>query len=340
MQILALKELKHFFCPACGGAVVFKAGPVKIPHFAHRSRTGCERFSEPETSLHLTGKMLLHRFFSEKKLPSELERYFPIIKQRADVFVDGKWAVEFQCSPLSSAEVTSRSYGYASIFVKPLWIRGMDEMPQDGIQLLKLQTFEWTMRWNINGIDYLLGYHPETDQFFYRSSLFYLGGLKWAGKTKSLAAQKQSFPFAVPRKLTRHEFAKIHSFAMQEKHRFIQRQQFSKNRYQNAYWVLCYELGLDRMYLPSYIGVPIKGAEIFRVHPVVWQLQMLAAEARGQKAWELIHSKESLFWNGAAETEALAIIEDYLHFAKAVQTSDHSLQEIEQLLYAIYCKYL
>lgn len=320
--------------------MVFKAGPVKIPHFAHHSRTDCDRFSEPETSLHLTGKKLLHRFFLEKQLPSEIEKYFPIIKQRADLFVDGKWAVEFQCSSISSEEVIARSNGYAIISVKPLWIRGMDKTPQEGIGLFKLKAFEKAMWQYVDGLEYLISYHPETDRFFYQSSLFYLGGLHWAGKTKSLAARKQSFPFAVPRKLTLHEFAKIHSLAIQEKDRYIRRQQFAKNRYQNAYWVLCYQLGMHRMHLPPYIGVPIKGAEIIGEHPVIWQLQMLAAEARGQGASDLIRSKKSLFWNGAAEPAVLVILKEYLHFAKAVRESSPDHQEIERLLYAIYCKYL
>ena len=155
--------------------MIFKAGPVKIPHFAHHSRTDCDRFSEPETSLHLTGKKLLHRFFLEKQLPSEIEKYFPIIKQRADLFVDGKWAVEFQCSSISSEEVIARSNGYAIISVKPLWIRGMDKTPQEGIGLFKLKAFEKAMWQYVYGLEYLISYHPETDRFFYQSSLFYLG---------------------------------------------------------------------------------------------------------------------------------------------------------------------
>lgn len=339
-QILAFKKQRHFFCPACGGAMIFKAGEVKIPHFAHHSRVGCNRFSEPETPLHLTGKMLLHQFFLKKNYPAELERYFPAIKQRADVFVEGKWAIEFQCSPISSTEVAARTNGYASIALQALWIRGMDEVPQEGIGILKLHTYERAMLHYTGGIDYLLGYHPGTDRFFYRSGLFYLGGHRWAAKTKSIGTDTQPFPFATPKKMTAHEFSKVHSLALLERERFIQRQRFAKNRYQNAFWVLCYELGLDRTHLPPYIGIPIKGAEFFGVHPVVWQLQALAAERKGLDLLQMIESTKPLFWSKVTQVEALPVLKDYMDFAKVVQMSSPSPQEIERLLYAIYCKYL
>lgn len=339
-QLAALKEQKHFFCPGCGAAMILKAGDVKIPHFAHRSLVGCDRSSEPETPLHIKGKLLLHQFFSEKNQHPELEKYLPSIKQRADVLVGSRYAIEFQCSAISPADIAARTEGYALAALKAVWIRGISEAPQEGIGLLNLRPFEAAMLQRLEGIDYLLAYHPETNRFFYRSSLFYIGGRRWLAKTKSLPAEKQAFPFAVPKKLTAHEFAKLFSMAMNERDRFIRWQQFAKNRFQNPYWVLCYELGFDRIHLPDYIGVPIKGAEIFKVDAAVWQLQALAAQAKGISVEDLLKSRKASFKDAVPHSTAMAILREYLEFVEAVQKRFYTPKEIAELLYAIYCKNL
>lgn len=334
MRIASLKEQKRFFCPGCGGPMILKAGDVKIPHFAHHSLAECDSFSEPETPLHLAGKTLLHQFFSEKNRLSELEKFLPSIKQRADVLVENQYAVEYQCSAIPAALIQNRTEGYSSIGIKTLWIRGIGKVPEEGIGVLKLRPYEWAMLQGVAGNGYLLDYHPESNRFFYRSGFFYIRGSSWAAKTRSLPAEKQAFPFAVPKKLAAQEFAVLFTLAMKERKRFIRQQQFAKNRYQNPFWVLCYELGLDRNRLPPYIGVPIKGAEIFKTEAVIWQLHALAIQAQAQAADRFIAQGNLL----SLPSGAAPLIKEYLDFAEAVKGRVHRQEEMVQLLYAIYCK--
>lgn len=337
-EIAVLKGQNQFFCPGCGAAMILKAGNVKIPHFAHRSLLGCDPSGEPETSLHINGKLLLHQFFLEKNHHAQLEQYFPTIKQRADVYVEGRYAIEFQCSALPAADVAKRSEGYKSNLIKVIWIRGIGSQLQEGIGLAKIRPYETAMLERTGGIDYLICFHPSTHRFFYRSNLFYLGGGQWACKTKSLHTEKQSFPFAIPKKLTVHEFREIFAVSMIEREQFLTRQQKAKNRYRNPFWVLCYELGFDRSNLPPYIGVPFKGAEVFQTHAIIWQLYAHAARTGGKTLSNCMQLINRCFWDAAGSSEGSSLLKEYMQFAEIVQKRFHSEKEIIELLYAIYCK--
>lgn len=329
-RIAILKEQHRFYCPGCGSALILKAGDVKIPHFAHLSLAECDKSSEPETPLHLSGKTLLHQFFSAKNHQAELEIFFPSIKQRADVLVEEKFALEYQCSAISPALIRTRSAGYSSIGLSALWIRGISEAPKEGIAPMRFRAFELAMLQESAGHPYLIEYHPGSDRFFYRSGLFFVRGAIWMGKTKALPADRQAFPFGVPKKLSPTEFAEVASIARNERERFIRRQQFAKNRYRNPYWLLCYELGLDRSRLPTYIGVPIRGAEAFGMEAVIWQLQSLADQAKGKMTLPAPASPE--------ESARKRLVSDYLEFVAKVKSRYHAEDEALELLYAIYCK--
>ncbi|MGO1057982.1 competence protein CoiA [Planococcus sp. FY231025] len=329
-RIAILKQQHRFFCPGCGSALILKDGDVKIPHFAHLSLAGCDTSSEPETPLHLSGKTLLHQFFSAKNHHAELEKFFPSIKQRADVLVEKKFALEYQCSSISPGLIRTRSEGYSSIGLTALWIRGISEAPKEGIADMRFRAFELAMLQQTGGHQYLIDYHPESNLFFYRSALFFARGAIWIAKTKALPADKQGFPFGVPKKLSAAEFAEVAAIASNERARFIHRQHFAKNRYRNPYWLLCYELGLDRSRLPLYIGVPIRGAEAFGVDAVVWQLQALADQAKGQ----MLPPADA----SPAENARKRLVSDYLEFVAKVKGRRHTQDEALELLYAIYCK--
>lgn len=111
-----------YYCPACHGEVILKAGSIKIPHFAHRRKTDCDFYSENESLTHLKGKQLLYEW-SQKQ--ARLEVGLPAIKQRPDLLLD-KIAIEFQCSPLSIQRLQERIKGYQEIALPQWWILGGD----------------------------------------------------------------------------------------------------------------------------------------------------------------------------------------------------------------------
>lgn len=87
-------------CPGCNAEMVAKTGEIVTHHWAHRyddDTPRCEH--EPETAWHLAWK-------ARRTDSSDVE--VAQGNRRADVLTPYGWAVEFQHSPLSVAEVKAR----------------------------------------------------------------------------------------------------------------------------------------------------------------------------------------------------------------------------------------
>ncbi|MGI2327423.1 competence protein CoiA [Planococcus sp. YIM B11945] len=338
-ELLAMRKGSLFYCPGCNAPVRLKVGEIKIPHFAHETRSLCETYSEPESTMHLQGKSLLHQFFTRKNFSVELEKYLPPIRQRADLLVEGQTAVEFQCSQLPAEHIRSRTEGYNSLGIQTIWINGLQETINEGIQLLTLPAWKQEVLKKQKNRTYLIGFQPEQDRFYYCSNLLYVSGNRWIGKVKSLSASKQVFPFAVPKRLTFSEFTTAYTFFLQARKKFIKAQFYPGNKFRNPYWRSCYELKLDPSDLPLAIGVPVPNAQAIPLHAVLWQLQVLEAADKGSSFSSRIHLKQSLArfdWTPEAESLAAAYVEIY-HSLKSVK---ENTDEFLETLYRIYCKYL
>ncbi|RHH69965.1 MULTISPECIES: competence protein CoiA [Vagococcus] len=113
-----------YYCPCCQNEVVLKKGKIKFPHFAHKTLSNCEATSEPETLEHLKGKSLIARNCATFGLAYELEVYLPEINQRADVLIQNKLAIEFQCSSLSIERLIERTTQYKKHDYQVFWVLG------------------------------------------------------------------------------------------------------------------------------------------------------------------------------------------------------------------------
>lgn len=126
-QIVADKKLckrDTYHCPACQRRVHLKAGSTMRPHFAHYKKEACATFSEGETEEHLLGKQQLYDWLVGLGHSVEMEAYLPELMQRPDLLLEGKIAIEFQCSGLSIERVKERTEGYLSNGYKVVWILG------------------------------------------------------------------------------------------------------------------------------------------------------------------------------------------------------------------------
>jgi len=125
--VTATEEVERkeaLFCPSCKGRVHLKKGAVMRPHFAHYRRTNCEAFADGETAEHVTGKMQLKDWFEKLGYDVELEAYLPELRQRPDLLLDNKLAVEFQCSSIPIDKMRERTRGYADNGYEAIWILG------------------------------------------------------------------------------------------------------------------------------------------------------------------------------------------------------------------------
>lgn len=114
-----------YFCPGCQAPVILKRGLKVIAHFAHRAKTNCQLFAEGETDAHLTGKWQLAAYCEPTQV--ELEPYLPTIEQRPDLLLTTstrRIAIEYQCSPITIAQLDARNRGYRQLAIEPCWILG------------------------------------------------------------------------------------------------------------------------------------------------------------------------------------------------------------------------
>lgn len=112
-----------YTCLACGGGLRLRKGKVVRTHFAHKSLKDCSYYFENESPEHLGNKEALYHW---AKKDSTVALEFPIaeIQQIADVLVNGKLALEVQCSPLPQKMLRARSQGYRSLGYQVLWLLG------------------------------------------------------------------------------------------------------------------------------------------------------------------------------------------------------------------------
>ncbi|MFB4165711.1 competence protein CoiA [Alteribacillus sp. JSM 102045] len=181
-QIISLLSRPHdpflvddkspFFCPACSERVVLKKGTIRRWHFAHQNKTNCFSQSEPETEEHLHGKSVLYEWLTTKGFSPILEAFLPSINRKADLLFTWKtqtFALEFQCSSISTEEALQRSSDYLSIEVMPIWIYSLQRLRQKGKGRFSVQSFEWTglRERNIDSRHALIYLCPAAASFYY-----------------------------------------------------------------------------------------------------------------------------------------------------------------------------
>jgi hypothetical protein len=93
-------------CPSCASEVIAKCGEIVCHHWAHKVKD-CDPWSEPESEWHRSWKALF---------PPEMQEVV-IGPHRADVLT-AKGVIEFQRSPISSAEIKKREAFYG----KMVWV--------------------------------------------------------------------------------------------------------------------------------------------------------------------------------------------------------------------------
>lgn len=344
-----IKEEKNFFCPQCGEMVQLKIGNIKIPHFAHYSKSRCEsHFSEGETVEHLSGKQQLFELFKSLQLHAELEPYLKELKQRPDllIFKNGSaYAIEFQCSPINENRFFERNRGYLQKRIAPIWIpltpgQKIKETPLQKINLShQLQLFIA----HAQKPKYLMTYDPANKQFVYLSNLIHFKGISFFGKVSRLPLFKQHFPFYIPKTLTKDEF----SFVFKAYHHFIK--QFLKSRVlvsrkgvNDLFLRSVYELRLNPGQLPTFLGVPISGNEALQACAVEWQTELLYfIRLNGIKVHAVNEQmiKDFFQWSGRADTDgAVQTVFQYVELLNELAIEDEKCsveeRQLEEVLYS------
>jgi len=118
------KEDGPFFCPLCGEKLVFKHGPIKIAHFAHKPNTSCY-FGRGESIEHMKAKHYLYTWLESQGIKAKIEE--PIGNGIVDIlFYPPRYpkgvCIELQHSFISINEIIDRLKNSTFHNLPSLWI--------------------------------------------------------------------------------------------------------------------------------------------------------------------------------------------------------------------------
>ena len=272
-QLREWRQSTKFFCPQCDNPVQLKVGDIVIPHFAHEKEESCSAlFSEGESQEHLEGKRQLYEFFREKVDDVALEPYFKLLSQRPDLLVTTRSnhvPIEFQCSTIPVHKIESRTRGYLSAGMKPIWIMHtpaqFSTLPQ-GVGVFDFSKFhESFFTYESPEGTVFLTYNPQSEQFHYFSSLIHIVGKRYVGIHRTLPISMQVFPFARPKTPSDEELRQYVTIYLSGRTNFLKsRVLLNRKGINDPFLRSCYDLRMLPMDLPLWIGLPVPFSNSFR----------------------------------------------------------------------------
>jgi competence protein CoiA len=271
-MLLIIRKNEEFFCPACGERVSLKLGNQRIFHFAHRSGTVCRDFHESETLYHMKGKLQLYQWLERQGIPAALEFYDSIIKQRPDIvfqYGGNKYALEYQCSPISEDIFIKRTAAYYQQNYIPLWIMGSKHMKAKRKNIFSLSGFDYFfLRKTKDNHLILPSYCPEEQQFKILSSIQHYSIKNALAYVTHYPLQKTVIEEILAPKPTNHfSFAKW----TMEMEKFIWNWSLHPNPELNRFLREIYMHNLNLYLLPPEIGLPGSQSLFIQTPPIIWQ---------------------------------------------------------------------
>ena len=283
-QLREWRKTATFTCPQCKDFVHLKVGDIVIPHFAHQKDASCSAsFSEGESREHLEGKRQLYQFFQRIDKEVRLEPYFKALAQRPDLLVTDhqeEVPIEFQCSTIPLSQIESRTKGYESAGMKPVWLLRTPvklKTLSPGVGIFHFSQFERSfITHQIPEGLVCLTYDPQFERFHYFSSLVHVTGKQYIGIHRTLSLSKQVFPFARPKSPTNNELQGYVLHFISIRKTFLQSRILVNRRGINDPFLRgCYELRILPGELPLWIGVPVVFMGSFSEHVCEWQLALV-----------------------------------------------------------------
>lgn len=277
------RKTTAYFCLQCERPVRLKVGEIVIPHFAHEKEAACSAtFSEGESQAHLEGKRQLYDFFRGQVDDVVLEPYFKLLSQRPDLLVTtGSFhiPIEFQCSTIPIEKMKSRTKGYLSAGMQPIWIMHtpvqFSTLPQ-GVGIFQFSKFHESFFTHTSPEGTIfLTYNPHSEQFHYFSSLIHIAGMRYVGLHRILPISIQVFPFALPispsiKELRQYVAAYLESRSMFLKSRTL----LNRRGINDPFLRSCYDLRIIPSELPLWIGLPVPFSNAFQEHACEWQMAL------------------------------------------------------------------
>lgn len=266
------KRKVSFYCPVCKSKLIIKVGSEIIPHFAHKSLISCPNQSNGEGAYHERGKLALFAWLKKLDYDVQMEYYLPSIKQQADLFIpltSKKIAIEYQCATIQMKEILSRTKGYQSIGIIPIWILGGNRMKRLGKQGLYLTQTEqkFLHQFRMDHHPKIIFYCPDTNQFARYDMTCISGQSRTVGQLQFRHLKKTTLAHLI-------QPLNLNTYPTQwllEKKRFrlYLPKRLSGQERQFREWL--YLNQLTPSLLSSWVGLPVPGQWTMKVSVWTWQ---------------------------------------------------------------------
>ncbi|WP_276307643.1 competence protein CoiA, partial [Staphylococcus argensis] len=129
----------RYYCPDCGGVVIFRKGTKVKPHFAHKVKSVCLNNSA-ESMAHYNAKYVLAQQLLNNGYQVEVEQPIAQIQQRPDLIVNGKYAIEIQFSSIPLEVLQARTIGLEDQGYEVIWVVPQPKFYQSRMKLQQLQS--------------------------------------------------------------------------------------------------------------------------------------------------------------------------------------------------------
>ncbi|MGR3763552.1 competence protein CoiA [Rossellomorea sp. NS-SX7] len=272
-ELLKIRNtMSPFLCPHCSSPLILRVGNMKIPHFAHTSKSPCILGSKKETPNHVLGKALLYQRLLQLFEDVKLECYVKELNQIPDLLITMKGelvAVEIQCSTIPLSEINQRTQGYRKKKIHPLWMLTQPLTSRDPLRLTGFQ--QGFIRFSEDLHYFLLHFDPEKKSFTIFPHLIPITANSFfSSKPIFIPLHRFNLPISIaPQKDFDYQFLK--SWMHYRKKWMQNKINFPRSR-KDRFLIEVYEEGDTFLYLPLFIGVPvIPHMNICKTHPVEWQ---------------------------------------------------------------------
>jgi competence protein CoiA len=284
------KTLKNqtYLCPVCKSSLVLKTGQQRVWHFAHvHDRNQCSGTFENESNYHLLGKKMLYQWLISQRKSVQLEPFLSSCQQRPDLLVEddrGRWAIEFQCSSVPNELIIARTKTYEDAGIHPLWILGRKRLKQRNAHYLLSNFDSLFVRANARKEPYLLYFSPMTSQLLFLHRLYPFSPRMLTATNQAFSLQNLSLNDILTPQFTSHYRLNIDHWVKQKQKWRIHPANyfhFEQKRLRDS----LYREGIQFVYMPAEIGVPVEHMIWFHSPCYIWQghiLLMIMKKDKGE----------------------------------------------------------
>lgn len=273
-ELKRLKALQSLVCPVCEHPVQLKAGPRRMPHFAHLKDRKCKIEYEKESDYHIKGKTDLYDWLKNDGFHVKLEPYLKTAGQRPDLLVSSEgtqFAIEYQCSTIPRESFFKRTAFYKRTGIRPIWILGAKNLRRRTSHSYSLSPFHWLFAVRNapeQSTPSITSYCPDLEAFIILTDLYPFSAYTAFSNVKIIPIKKMSFqellmnrpgsPLGIER-----EWLRKKSSSRLTMWRYNTFQKFVAELYRQ---------NIIPSLMPSEIGMPVPSGVKIETPALIWQM--------------------------------------------------------------------